>query len=212
MWRNGTNDVAMDVSKHSSFSDSHYLVCKEDKEVHMENLKATALIVPVIALILISILYMHLLKHSNNRSVFKRVSYFIIAFSFLLNFFWEMLQMPLYEGMEPGIQTTLFCALAAVADAVMVLLIYYAFGLIYKSPLWIKHLNYVRVILLILTGGLGAVLMELRHLHSETWGYKQTMPLIPFVDVGVLPVLQFMSLPLLSYVISFYFIKKKSNV
>ncbi len=100
--------------------------------------------------------------------------------------------MPLYQGMEPGIQTTLFCALASVADTVMVLLIYYAFGLIYKSSLWIKHLNYIRVILLVLTGCVGALLMELRHLHSGTWGYKQTMPLIPFVDVGVLPVLQFM--------------------
>ncbi len=158
----------MDVIRRSAFSGAHYLDCKADKKVNMEKLNATAFIVPIIALIIIFILYMHLLKHSNNRSVFKRVSYLIIAFSFLLNFAWEMLQMPLYEGMEPGIQTTLFCALAAVADALMVLLIYYAFGLIYKSPLWIKHLNYVRVILLILTGGLGAVLMELRHLDSGT--------------------------------------------
>jgi hypothetical protein len=202
----------MDVIRRSAFSGAHYLDCKADKKVNMEKLNATAFIVPIIALIIIFILYMHLLKHSNNRSVFKRVSYLIIAFSFLLNFAWEMLQMPLYEGMEPGIQTTLFCALAAVADALMVLLIYYAFGLIYKSPLWIKHLNYVRVILLILTGGLGAVLMELRHLDTGTWGYKQTMPLIPFVKVGVLPVLQFMSLPVLSYIISIYFIKKKSDV
>jgi len=178
----------------------------------MENLKASAFIVPIIALITVIFLYVHLLKHSTNRSVFKRLSYFIIASSFLLNFAWEMLQMPLYEGMEPGIQTILFCALAAVADTVMVLLIYYAFGFIYKSPFWIKHLNYARVILLILTGGLGAVLMELRHISSGTWGYKQMMPLIPFVEVGVVPVLQFMSLPLLSYVISFYFIKNKSNV
>ena len=204
--------MARNVIRRSAFSDSHYLDCKADKEVNMENLKATAFIVPIIALIIIFILYMQLLKHSNNRSDFKRVSYLIIAFSFLLNFVWEMFQMPLYEGMEPGIQTIIFCALAAVADTVMVLLIYYAFGFIYKTPLWIKHLNYIRIILLILTGGFGAVLMELRHLHSGTWGYKQTMPLIPFVDVGGLPVLQFMSLPLLSYVISFYFIKKKSNV
>ena len=174
----------------------------------MENLNATALIVPVIALILIIILYMHLLKHSNNRSDFKRVSYFIVAFSFLPNFAWEMLQMPLFLNMSPGWKSTLFCTLASVADAIMVLLLYFVFATLYKQPFWIKHLNIQRILLLIVIGGIGAILAELRHLSQDNWAYASSMPILPFINVGLLPVLQFMFLPVLSYYLSFYFLKK----
>ncbi len=127
LWRNECNDVAMDVSRHSSFSGAHYLDCKADKEVNMEKLNATAFIVPIIALIIIFILYMHLLKHSNNRNVFKRLCYLIIASSFLLNFVWEIAQLPLYQGYAFDAKHIALCGLASVADAIMVLLLYFVF-------------------------------------------------------------------------------------
>ena len=34
-----------------------------------------------------------------------------------------------------------FCALASVTDAIMGLLPYIVFAIIYKQPFWIKHLN-----------------------------------------------------------------------
>jgi len=209
--RNGTHDVAMDVFRHSVFSGSHYLDCKADEEVNMENLKATALIVPVIALILIIILYMHLLKHSNNRSSFKRASYLIIAFSFLLNFAWEMLQMPLYEGMELNMQTAIFCGLASLTDTLMVLLLYYAFSLIYKEFFWVQHFELKRISILIVVGATGAILAEMLHLSSGSWKYSRSMPKIPVMNVGLSPVLQFMILPACIYYLSFLFLKMKES-
>ncbi len=174
----------------------------------MENLNATVLILPVIALVLVIILYMHLLKHSNNRNVFKRLCYLILASSFLLNFAWEMLQMPLFLNMSPGWQSTLFCTLASVADAIMVLLLYFVFAAFYKQPFWIKHMNIQRSLMLIVIGGIGAILAEQRHLSQGNWGYASSMPILPYVNVGISPVLQFMFIPVLSYYLSFYFLKK----
>ncbi len=87
----------MDVFRHSAFSGAHNLDSKADEKVNMENLKKNALIIPVVALTTVIILYMHLLKPSNYRNLFKRLCYLIIASSFLLNFAWKMLEMHLYE-------------------------------------------------------------------------------------------------------------------
>ena len=169
----------------------------------MESLKATVLIMPVLALILVIILYVHLLKQSNNRRIFKRFSCLIIAFSFLLNFFWEMLQMPLYEGMKLNMQTTMLCSLASVADAIMVLLLYYAFAVIYKDPFWVHDLTLQRILILVGVGATGAILVEIFHLSADSWKYSRIMPIIPILNVGISPVLQFMILPILSCWLAF---------
>ena len=114
----------------------------------------------------------------------------------------------LYKDASFDIQHIAFCGLASVADAIMVLLIYFVFATIYKQPFWIKHINIQRTLMLIVIGGIGAILAELRHLSQGNWGYASSMPILPFANVGLSPVLQFMFLPVLSYYLSFYFLKK----
>ncbi|WP_354357980.1 hypothetical protein [Pedobacter sp. UYP30] len=93
----------------------------------------------------------------------------------------------------------LFCLLASVADAIMVLLIYFGFALVYKNAPWIENLKRSKIILLILAGAISAVLAETRHLSIGTWSYADTMHVIPILNAGLSPVLQFMILPLLIY-------------
>jgi hypothetical protein len=60
-----------------------------------------------------------------------------------------------------------------------------------------------KVISLVLIGGVGAILGELRHLAAGSWSYSDAMPLLPYVEVGLSPVLQFMILPtLIFYLVS----------
>lgn len=117
---------------------------------------------------------------------------------------WEILQIPLFKGGVYEWHHILFFVLASVADVIMVLIIYFGFALIYKNALWVKNLKTNRIILLVLTGGTGAILAEIRHVSIGTWSYADTMPLIPVVNVGLSPVLQFMILPILIYRLSFY--------
>jgi len=177
------------------------------KKANVEDLKATTLIIPGIALVTVIILYVQLLRYFNNRNVFKRLSYLIIASSFLFNFAWEMLQMPLYQGMKLNMPTTMFCGVASIADVLMVLLLYYAFAVIYKDPFWVQHFTPTRILLLMVVGTIGAILAEMLHLSTGSWKYSESMPIIPIGKVGLSPVLQFMILPLLSYCISSFFTK-----
>lgn len=173
----------------------------------MNNLKPIIFLVPVIALMLTGILYFSFLKKATDKNAFNKFVIIIIVLSFLLNFAWELIQIPLYKDSFYSIGHIAFCALASLADAIMVLLLYFGFALIFRNPFWMKHLNWKRIVMVILAGGTGAVMAEIRHLSFGTWAYADLMPIIPVINVGISPVLQFMILPLLIYLLSFYYLK-----
>ena len=169
----------------------------------MNDLKPIIFLFPVVALVLVTVLYISLLKKSINNKAFNRFFFIMTAAAFLLNFSWELLQMPLYDNTSFKINHVVFCTLGSVADAIMVLLIYLGLAVMFKNAFWIYPLKWQRILLLILTGGIGATLSEIRHLSIGNWAYSDLMPLLPYVRVGISPVLQFMILPLLTYIFSF---------
>ncbi len=116
--------------------------------------------------------------------------------------------MPLYQGYAFDAKHIAFCGLASVVDAIVVLLLYFVFATLYKEPFWIKHLNLTRTLIIVLIGGTGAVLAEIRHLSQNNWAYASSMPIVPFVNVGLSPVPQFLFIPFLSHYSSFYFLKE----
>ena len=132
----------------------------------------------------------------------------ITGIALLMNLIWELVQMPLYKDALYDVQHIAFCALASIADALMVLLLYLAVALIFRNPLWIRHLKWQQIGIVILIGGIGAVLAEMRHLSLGSWAYADSMPIIPIVSVGISPFVQFMVLPLLIYFLSFLLLKK----
>lgn len=178
----------------------------------MLKLTPVTFLMPVIALILVIVFYFILSKKSTNKSAFKRFTLIVMIVAYVLNFSWEIIQMPLYKNSSYNIEHIAFCALASVADAIMVLLIYFGFAVIYKNPLWVQNLTLPRILILMLVGGFGAVAAEIRHVSSGTWAYDTSMPIIPVVDVGLSPVLQFMLLPVCSYYLSFRMISMKKII
>ena len=177
----------------------------------MRSLSLSITIIPGIAILLDAVLYVFLLRHTNQKKMFRQIVVTTILFAFFFNVAWEILQMSLFKGGVYDWQHILFCVLATVADVIMVLLIYLGFALIYKNTIWVNKLNTKRIILLILIGGAGAVLAEIRHLAIGTWSYADAMPLIPVLHVGLSPVLQFMVLPILIYILSFKIVAKKNE-
>ena len=165
-------------------------------------MKPIIFLVPVIALLLVAILYWYLAKDATINKKFRK---FILAagvVGFVLNLAWELIQMPLYNNGSFSINHVAFCALGAVADAIMVLLLYLVVALFLRKALWIHQLTFLRAITVVLTGGTLAIVSEMRHLSIGSWAYSKSMPIIYGVNVGISPVLQFMILPLLTYVIS----------
>ena len=169
----------------------------------MNDIKPIIFLIPVIVLILISALYFYLLKKTTDRKAFNKFIFTMIVLAFILNFTWELIQIPLYKNPAYDINHTAFCALASIADVLMVLLLYFAIAIIFKNPFWVKPLKLHRIVIVVLIGGAGAALSEIRHLSLGSWAYDNSMPLIPVVNVGIAPVLQFMILPVLIYFLSF---------
>ncbi len=173
----------------------------------MNDIKPVIFLVPLIVLSIVCMLYFILLKKATDKKTFNTYILIIIFFAYLLNFAWELFQIPLYKTPMYDTNHIAFCALASLADVLMVLLLYFGLALIFKNSFWIQHLKLRRKVIVVLIGGAGAVLSEMRHLSLESWAYDNSMPIIPLVSVGIAPVLQFMILPLLIYFLSFKSLK-----
>ncbi len=168
----------------------------------MNNLSFSIFVVPVITLTLVITLYIHFFRKVADK---RNYQYFIATaaiVAFLLNFVWEVAQGFLYKGYKYDLEHISFCALASVADVLMVFVLLFLFGLIYKNVYWIKHLKFTRTFILILVGFMGAVSAEMWHTWRGDWSYADAMPMLPFVEVGLSPVLQFSILPLIIFVIT----------
>ena len=168
----------------------------------MENLKPIIFLVPTIALILVSLLYGSFLKKATDKKAFNQFFLMMTVLGFILNFAWELLQMPLYDNTSFKISHVGFCALGSVADAIMVVLIYFSLAIVFKTLFWMRPLKWQRIIVAVLIGGVGSALSEIRHLSLGNWAYSDLMPLLPIIKVGLSPVLQFMILPVLIYILS----------
>ena len=177
----------------------------------MNNIQPAIFFVPVIVLILVIVLYFYLMKNTTHKKVFKRLVLIIAVLAFLLNFIWEVLQLPLYKGSSYDLEHIAFCALASVADALMVLLLYLCFALINKKPFWAQDMGFPQVFALMIIGGIGAIIAEMAHTAAGNWAYADSMPMLPLVNVGLSPVLQFLFLPALIYYVSFLLLKKISK-
>lgn len=168
----------------------------------MEKLSPGIFVVPIIALTLIITLYLYFLKKEIDKRKYKQFVVTTAILAFVLNLIWEEAHGLLYEGFQYDFGHIAFCALASVADMFMVLILLFAFGLIYKTVFWIVPVRFNRSLVLILVGGVGAILAEMWHTWRGDWSYADTMPMLPLVEVGVSPVLQFSILPWIIFVIS----------
>lgn len=170
-------------------------------------LNANLFITPLIALILMLWGYFHFKKRAKDKNLYRRYLVLTGALAFFLNWGWEVAQGFLYQDFEYDLEHILICGLASVADMLMVYLLLFGFGLIYRNIFWIRNLSGWRVFWLMLAGSIGAILSEWRHTWTGNWSYADTMPVLPVVEAGLSPVLQFTLLP----VIIFWMVVRKYN-
>lgn len=132
----------------------------------------------------------------------------IIFFSFLGNVVWENLQAPLYQGYGSFWQHFPVCFWGTIGDVVIVLVLYLAITVWYRDWYWIKDLSLRSVITLGILGLAIGAGIELRALSAAQWAYTPAMPVIPGLGVGLLPVLQMMILPGLTFFLAAKILKR----
>ncbi|NNE68460.1 MAG: hypothetical protein HKN33_17975 [Pyrinomonadaceae bacterium] len=117
----------------------------------------------------------------------------LFAVGFALNLVWELSQMQYFTALsEIGYpKAVLFCTLASVVDGVAVVSIFIVLENLFDNG----RGDYVIAAAL---GGLTAVLFELAAKKLGLWTYAASMPVIPFIEVGLLPMIQLLLLVPLS--------------
>lgn len=134
----------------------------------------------------------------------KKLLLAIILAGFSLNFVWEVSQAPLYQGYVSFQVNTPRCTLAAVGDAFFILITYLLFAIFLRNFFWIGKLTWKVVVSLLLFGGAVATGIEIWAVSTGHFAYKNTMPLVPVLGIGLSPFLQFILTPLLAYYIGYY--------
>ncbi len=120
----------------------------------------------------------------------------VYFYSILTNYIWEMFQMPLFEGLSiKELRSWLTCLAATFGDANIILFIWFCGLLIYKDIWWICKITVPRVLLVVSMGFLITWVFELYAISSGRWAYSSAMPVIPFINIGLSPVLQMTILP-----------------
>ncbi|WP_233349730.1 hypothetical protein [Henriciella mobilis] len=120
----------------------------------------------------------------------------IVIFGFLTAFVWEALQMPFYAMDHLSHrQMTMTCAVASIADAGLMAL---AYGLAARvgSP----GVSNPMPLLIYVGAGLTATALVEQVVVSASWGwrYSEAMPVIPGTTIGIVPLLMWIMVPLVT--------------
>lgn len=120
---------------------------------------------------------------------------FIAAFSvasFVMNWFWEMLQMPAYVDMagRPWSETAIRCTLATLGDVGISLGIYAVAALAAGRLQWGMTGRWNVYAAAAVLGAVVATAIEWWAHASNRWTYSAAMPVLPIVEVGLWPLLQ----------------------
>lgn len=132
------------------------------------------------------------------RSIKARYFITIVIIAFLLHIVWENAQAPLYAGYQSFFVHFPVCLIGTVGDVVITILTLMLVLLLKKQiPQTAPDFLALAII-----GFITAIAIEQHALLVGKWNYSQTMPLIPWLNVGLAPILQMTILLPLSFYIA----------
>ncbi len=121
----------------------------------------------------------------------------ILFFSFLLNFAWEVLQTPFFLDISGKINTIIWYRFQCTLGDVMISLgSFWLVALISKTRTWFLNLTKARLLLFVAFGVSYTIFSEIKNVSlNKLWAYSDFMPVIPYIDVGIIPIIQWIILP-----------------
>lgn len=122
----------------------------------------------------------------------------VAIFSFLLNFVWELQQMPFFKlSLELSCLGVIRnCTLATVGDIGISMTAFWAVAALSKSRQWFHQPSHRQTGSFILVGVVITVIFEIFSTGPlNLWEYADFMPTLPFLGTGLLPLLQWILIP-----------------
>ena len=122
------------------------------------------------------------------------VTLFVVAV--LFNYAWELAQSPLYTEMDSARTVWWHCFVGSLGDGLLVLLIFAAGWMVLHQQDWFVSPGVRGYAVMLATGLVMSVGIEWIAVHIVgRWAYTEHMPLVPGLDVGLVPILQLLVLP-----------------
>jgi hypothetical protein len=127
----------------------------------------------------------------------------IAFFSFLLNFVWEVLQTPFFVDISTEVNTIIWYRFHCTLGDVMISLgSFWLVALISKTRTWLLNPTKARLFLFVAFGVSYTILSEIKNVSLyKLWAYSDFMPVIPYIDVGIVPLIQWIIIPPLLVII-----------
>ena len=124
----------------------------------------------------------------------------VAVFALLLSFPWEVLQAPLFAGMAstPYADVIKGCSQATLGDMAIMLIAYVAVSLVARSRRWALAPSGRQLALFSVSGVAITAAIEwlaTRGHWVESWTYSPSMPVVPGVGIGLVPLLQWVVVP-----------------
>ena len=121
----------------------------------------------------------------------------LCLWSFFLNFFWEVVQTYFYTMKDAPFNTMLHgwvhCTLG---NVILILVSFWLVSMASRNRRWFLHLSGLNFIGFIMIGIMATVISERVNVHIlKSWAYNQSMPIIPWLRVGLTPFLQWTVVP-----------------
>jgi hypothetical protein len=116
----------------------------------------------------------------------------LFAVSFGLNWIWEVAQMFFYEVKRAEIwrHILLYCTLATMIDVLVTIVSYGLLKSFVPNPDWRMKDEWKPYVLMALFGAIWAGFFEIFAKRLGLWSYNELMPVVPLIEVGLLPWLQ----------------------
>jgi len=115
---------------------------------------------------------------------------FLSLIAFVLHIVWENVQAPLFQGYASFASHFPVCLVGTVGDVAITLFVYFIVALLKNDSNWIYTLNKKDFAILAVVGLFIAVGIERHTLPFGRWAYADAMPIIPYLKVGLTPILQ----------------------
>jgi len=122
---------------------------------------------------------------------------FVYIVAVLLNYLWELAQVPLYLGLD-GYSRTVFwhCFVASLGDGIMVMIIFAAGWITLHRWDWFQWPGVAGYLVMLTAGLVLAMVVEWVGVQSlGRWQYTENMPTLPWLHIGLIPIAQMLLLP-----------------
>ena len=136
----------------------------------------------------------------------------LFVISVLLNFFWELAQMPLYVEDGKLLEFAAHCIVPSLGDGVIVLIIFGVGWWVLRRVDWFVRPGASAYALMLVTGFVIAILIEWVAVYGiGRWSYTERMPVLPVLNVGLSPVLQMLLLPPLIFKLAALWLERRGR-